>query len=79
LIPIAWWKTAEAVSAKSRFSLFCCFFDLRFDFGMAQTCHTSTPSKIPNFKLTHYLKFVFSTRLANSERTIAFSESDRML
>jgi hypothetical protein len=35
LIPIACWKTAEAVSAKSRFSLFCCFFDLRFDLGMS--------------------------------------------
>jgi len=39
LIPIACWKTAEAVSAKSRFSLFCCFFDLRFDLGMSNPQH----------------------------------------
>jgi hypothetical protein len=35
LFPIACRKTALAVSVKSRFSLFCCFFDLRFVFGMS--------------------------------------------
>jgi hypothetical protein len=28
-------KQQKAVSAKSRFSLFFCFFDLRFDFGIS--------------------------------------------
>ena len=44
-------------NGKSRLSevaLFFFGFALRFRFWHAAICHTSTPSEIPNFKLTHY-------------------------
>jgi hypothetical protein len=50
LFPIACRKTALAVSVKSRFSLFCCFFDLRFVFGISNPATESTLRDILKFK-----------------------------
>jgi hypothetical protein len=49
LIPVAFWKTANAVWAKSRSSFLGWRFDLPFDFdfGMAQLATRQRPVKFP--------------------------------